>query len=204
VSRSPTVTRMTPGREHPQNHAPDDGFLIAAQRLGAVGASMALASSVAGKSPKSVPLHLGAACARPERGECDEKCGGVRRAPLSAAVARDWRVVRVLQEHLASFVAAANDDGDGLPAFVQKELRSYLSCGVLAHGFARFKCGDCPFERWVPLSCKGRGFCPSCGGKRMTGLAAELLDGVIPFVPACAPVRLEHATSAALPACVRP
>ncbi|HET8934197.1 MAG TPA: transposase [Polyangiales bacterium] len=90
---------------------------------------------------------------------------------------------QVLHEHLASFVAAAKDGSDGLPAFVQKELRSYLSCGVLAHGFARFKCGDCPFERWVPLSCKGRGFCPSCGGKRMTGLAAELLDGVIPFVP---------------------
>lgn len=65
---------------------------------------------------------------------------------------------QVLQEHLASFVAAAKDDGDGLPAFVQKELRSYLSCGVLAHGFARFKCGDCPFERWVPFSCKSQCF----------------------------------------------
>jgi hypothetical protein len=90
---------------------------------------------------------------------------------------------QVLQEHLASFVAAANDDGDGLPAFVQKELRSYLSCGVLAHGFARFKCGDCPFERWVPFSCKSRAFCPSCDGKRMTSLAAELTDRVVPFVP---------------------
>ncbi len=90
---------------------------------------------------------------------------------------------QVLQEHLASFVAAANDAGDGLPAFVHRELRSYLSRGVLAHGFARFQCGDCPFERWVPLSCKGRGFCSSCGGKRMTSVAAELTDRVIPFVP---------------------
>jgi transposase len=31
-----------------------------------------------------------------------------------------------------------------------------MRCGVLAHGFSRFRCTDCKFERLVPLSCKGR------------------------------------------------
>ena len=34
----------------------------------------------------------------------------------------------------------------------------------------------------VAFSCKGR-FCPSCGGRRMTELAAQLVDRVIPDVP---------------------
>lgn len=92
---------------------------------------------------------------------------------------------KVLQEHPESFLAAADsaDDRTRLPGFVRKELRGHLSCGILSHGFARFKCGGCDFDRWVPFSCKGRGICPSCGGKRMTRLAAELTDRVVPWVP---------------------
>jgi hypothetical protein len=47
-----------------------------------------------------------------------------------------------------------------LPKFVEQEFRDFLTCGVLEHGFARLRCGDCAFERRVPFSCKGRGFCP--------------------------------------------
>jgi putative transposase/transposase-like zinc-binding protein len=92
---------------------------------------------------------------------------------------------KVLQEHLETFLADAAEahDGAGVPKFVEKELRAFLSCGVLARGFARCRCTDCGFERIVGLSCKGRGFCASCGGRRMTGLAADLTDYVIPFVP---------------------
>ena len=63
---------------------------------------------------------------------------------------------------------------------------SYLAaaaCGVLAHGFARLRCTDCALERLVPFSCKGRGFCPSCGGRRMTEAAAHLVEVVLPRVP---------------------
>ena len=35
----------------------------------------------------------------------------------------------------------------------------------------------------VAFSCKGRGFCPSCGGRRMSELAAQLVDRVIPRMP---------------------
>jgi hypothetical protein len=44
---------------------------------------------------------------------------------------------QVLREHLESFLAEARArDGEGLPAFVERELREFLSCGVLARGFA--------------------------------------------------------------------
>jgi len=35
----------------------------------------------------------------------------------------------------------------------------------------------------VAFSCKGRGFCPSCGTRRMVDTAAWLVDRVIPDVP---------------------
>ena len=40
---------------------------------------------------------------------------------------------RVLREHLQSFLreGRARGSGDGLPAFVERELREFLNCGVL-------------------------------------------------------------------------
>src|SRR5438445_4568897 len=67
--------------------------------------------------------------------------------------------------------------------FVEREMRAYLSCGVLACGFLRLKCESCGKERLLPLSCKGRSVCPSCCGRRMADTAAHLLDRVFPHVP---------------------
>src|SRR5467141_4847131 len=92
---------------------------------------------------------------------------------------------RVIDEHLDAFLDAATHHADGscLPKFVEQELRDFLTCGVLRLGFARLRCSDCAFERLVPFSCKGRGFCPSCGGRRMTERAARLVTEVLPQVP---------------------
>jgi hypothetical protein len=91
----------------------------------------------------------------------------------------------VLNQHLESFLAkaACASDGAGLPRFVQRELRGYLSCGVLARGSIRLHCDHCHRDDAVALSCKGRGFCERCGGRRMTERAAHLTDHVFPFVP---------------------
>jgi transposase-like zinc-binding protein len=51
------------------------------------------------------------------------------------------------------------------PLFVERELREFLSCGVLARGFAPFRCDECGHEMLVAFSCKGRGFCPYLGRK---------------------------------------
>ena len=92
---------------------------------------------------------------------------------------------QVVDAHLDAFLDAAAHHAEGarLAAFMEQEFRDFLTCGVLAHGFARLRCGECAFERLVPFSCKGRGFCPSCGGRRMTESAAHLVDHVLPRVP---------------------
>ena len=92
---------------------------------------------------------------------------------------------RVVRENLETFLREANDhgDGDSLPRFIEREFREFLTCGALTRGFARVRCDDCAFERLVPFSCKRRGFCPSCGGRRMAAHAAHLVDHVLPPVP---------------------
>ena len=92
---------------------------------------------------------------------------------------------QTVRAHLETFLAeqrARHPDGAGVPWFVEKELRAFLRCGLLAHGFARFRCVGCGAERLVAFSCKARGVCPSCAGRRMTARAADLVDRVLPNV----------------------
>ena len=92
---------------------------------------------------------------------------------------------RLIVEHFEAFrrEAASLRDGEGLPRFVEQEFRDFLTCGCLARGFARFHCDGCGRDQLVAFSCKGRGFCPSCGGRRMAERAAHLIDHVFPDVP---------------------
>jgi hypothetical protein len=87
---------------------------------------------------------------------------------------------RILSAHLLTFLAQAEHEGPGLPGFVQKELLGYLDCGLLCKGAIHLSCADCRHSIVVALSCKGRGVCPSCGGRRMNDTAAHLVDRVIP------------------------
>ena len=57
--------------------------------------------------------------------------------------------------------------GRALPGYVQREFEEYLKCGRLEHGFLRVRCDSCHAEHLVAFSCKRRGFCPSCGARRM-------------------------------------
>jgi hypothetical protein len=92
---------------------------------------------------------------------------------------------RVLQEHLESFLARteADETREPLPRFVVRELRAFLECGILAHGFCRVQCAECGQDELVAFSCKRRGSCPSSGARRMAETAAHLVDGVLPDVP---------------------
>ena len=89
----------------------------------------------------------------------------------------------MIREQLESFVATAREQGAPVARFVEREVRAYLACGVLAHGFLRVHCDGCGHDRLVAFSCKGRGFCPSCGGRRMADTAAHLVERVLPEVP---------------------
>ena len=82
----------------------------------------------------------------------------------------------VIAEYLETFLASCRDDPEatGLPAYVQQEFYDYLRCGILAHGFLRLGCDTCKHELLVPFSCKRRGFCPSCAGRRMAQTAGRV------------------------------
>ena len=91
----------------------------------------------------------------------------------------------LVREHLETFLARFEDDHGGrrLPRYVENELRAFLACGDPAHGIAGIHCPDCASDLLVPFSCKGRAFCPSCGGRRMAEVAAHLVDRVLPLTP---------------------
>ena len=70
-----------------------------------------------------------------------------------------------------------------MPEYVEREFDDYLQCGRLEHGFLRVRCASCHAEHLVAFSCKRRGFCPSCGARRMAESAALLVDEVLPEQP---------------------
>ena len=89
----------------------------------------------------------------------------------------------IIEQHAPRFFAELREQGASLPSFVQAEFDHYLRCGRLEGGFLRVKCSQCRHERLVTFSCKCRGFCPSCGARRMVETAAYLVDHVFPRVP---------------------
>jgi hypothetical protein len=71
-------------------------------------------------------------------------------APARTAVYRRRRpernvLYRTVQTHLATWLELSCDSRQGAsgPAHVEREFRRYLECGMLAHGFARTRCGEC-------------------------------------------------------------
>ncbi len=113
-----------------------------------------------------------------------------QRAPDGAPVhyerhrPEETTLYRLVQRHAATFFEQAQAAaGADLPQFVKDEFDAFLECGILAHGFLRLRCGDCGHDKLLAFSCKGRGFCPSCGARRMAQTAAHLIDHVIPHVP---------------------
>jgi hypothetical protein len=115
---------------------------------------------------------------------------GGRVSPTEGSYTRhrpeETALYRLLAEYWRSFLAeieAADGSGCGLPRFVVDEVEAFLRCGILAHGFIRVACDGCRASRLVPFSCKRRGFCSSCLGRRMCDFAAHLCDHVMPRVP---------------------
>jgi len=89
---------------------------------------------------------------------------------------------QVVEQHWPAFRDRAEQAG-GLPKFVVDEFEAYLRCGILEHGVVHLACQRCGESSVVGFSCKRRGFCPSCTGRRMSDIAARLVDEVIPEVP---------------------
>ena len=91
---------------------------------------------------------------------------------------------RTIQNHFETFIATAQQATDGrpFPLHVYKEVNAFLGCGILANGFIRVRCQSCGDEKLTPFSCKRRGFCPSCGGRRMNEISTHMDEAVFPNV----------------------
>jgi hypothetical protein len=108
---------------------------------------------------------------------------GARAVEYQRHKPQDTLLHQVIRENLEAFLADARERGPPVAHLVVRELRAYLNYGVLAEGFLRVHCDACGYDRLVAFSCKGRGFCPSCAGRRMAGTAAHLVECVLPEVP---------------------
>jgi hypothetical protein len=67
---------------------------------------------------------------------------------------------------------------------VERELRRYLDRGILAHGFARARCGQCGHDVLIAFSCKERAVYRACNARRMVETATHVTDHVFPRLPA--------------------
>jgi hypothetical protein len=88
---------------------------------------------------------------------------------------------KVVAAHMETLLEQAREHSNyGYPRHVEKALAAVIDCGVLSAGFCRVKCESCNYERLVAFSCKSRGICPSCEGRRTADTAAHLVDRVLP------------------------
>ena len=93
------------------------------------------------------------------------------------------KIFQVVQKHWKKFELEASSSEQPLSQYVRREFEAFLGSGILSKGFIRLICDTCKVNRFVPFSCKKRGFCPSYCGRRMNEGAAFLVDHVFPQVP---------------------
>jgi hypothetical protein len=92
---------------------------------------------------------------------------------------------QIVQHYYPAFAALMAEQERPLPDYVQREFEDDLRCGCLEHGFLRVRCDTCHAEHLVVFNCRRRGFCPSCGARRMAESAALLVNAVFPEQPVC-------------------
>lgn len=87
---------------------------------------------------------------------------------------------KVVENNFEAFLNSVTKVDKHIPKYVIEEFEAYLACGRLENGFARLKCNECDYERLLPFSCKRRGFCPSCCGRRMNEAEIRIAEEIFP------------------------
>lgn len=94
---------------------------------------------------------------------------------------KEKKLHKFISDHLDPFFFELAKNDKYLPSWVEDEFRAYLSCGDPEEGFVRLKCEDCGAETILAFSCKKRGFCCSCCGRRMAETEKKLVEEVFPW-----------------------
>jgi len=58
-----------------------------------------------------------------------------------------------VRENLETLLANTRNQGMPVARFVEREVRAYLTCGVLVNGFLRFRRDACGHDRLLTFSC---------------------------------------------------
>ena len=98
-------------------------------------------------------------------------------------VPQETSLYKAVSQYFDPFVKDLEATGKSLPSFIKKTFNQYLKCGHLIYGSVRLYCYNCRNSRLVPFSCKRRGFCPSCSGRRMAEASVLQTESMIPHVP---------------------
>jgi hypothetical protein len=101
---------------------------------------------------------------------------------LTIAHANHRTLHTIIRAGLPKLRLRLEEQGRWLPWYVERELESFMLCGAAVEGFAWLSCEPCDHHLLVPFSCKGRGFCPRCGGRRMAEKSARWVDELFPRV----------------------
>ena len=92
-----------------------------------------------------------------------------------------------MEELFRTWDARFRDTYGFLHPSMRARFEKFTRCGDPHFGFLRVRCvnPDCAKkdEKIVPLSCKTRGLCPSCGQRRAIEWAERMVEEVLPVVP---------------------
>ena len=140
-----------------------------------------------GSRSRSDPPRCADPGSRPRsvRGSSDAEAGERGARPVSCdgrVLLGDRRVVELFHEPRPGGRQVVPID-EGAREQLASEFEAYLRCGRLEYGLVQLACAGCGHTIVAGFSCRRRGFCPSCLGRRMLDIAAHLVEGVLPVVP---------------------
>jgi Putative transposase/Transposase zinc-binding domain len=167
----PLATRLpTPPRREEGSSLSEKRVRSVAGRARAGGTPFAWRWAVAALTGQ----HAHSSCALV--GGAQRKDSYARRGP------EDTALYQCVSSYFPEFRERMHEQG-GLPKFVEQEFQAYLGCGRVEAGCLELQCRSCGHSQLVALSCKRRGFCASCLGRRMSDTAVHLEQEVLPEVP---------------------
>ena len=97
-------------------------------------------------------------------------------------IATNTTLYKAVSKYFYPFVREVQASGKSVPHFVERTFKKYLKCGRLIYGSVRLYCKQCKGTRLLAFSCKCRGFCPSCSGRRMAEASVLQSEEMIPHV----------------------
>lgn len=109
---------------------------------------------------------------------------GEGKAPYKRHEPETSALYKIVSDNLESFLRYTREHyRKPLPRYVEREFRRFIRCGILSFGLTRLRCARCGKDMLVAHSCKGRGICCSCTGRRMAATALHIVRNVLPPCP---------------------